>query len=142
MPGREPEAEHGRRGEGRHEVLRDEGAQAEAGGELHGVVPGQGGLEPLAARTEEQQGAHCGEREDRCPAQQPVVAVDGQGHDAVGAVGDVGGRERVGGRLAGALGGIGGRTPVEPVVHHQVEHDARAKDLGSAERQQAAVSTQ
>jgi len=142
VPGRKPEAEHGRCGEGRHEVLRGQGRKAEASGELRGVVPGQGGLEPLTPRAKEKPSAHRGEREHRRPAQQPVVAVDGQGHDAIGAVGDVGGTERVGGGLAGALGGVGGRPSVEPVVHEHVEHHARPEDLGPAEHQQPAVPAQ
>jgi len=139
VPGREPEAEHGRRGEGRHEVLRDEGRQADAGGQLGGVVCG---LEPFATRAKEQPGSHRREREHRCPAQQPVLAVDGQGDDAVGAVDDVGGPDRVSGRLAAPLGGVGGRPAVEPVVHQHAEHHARPDDLGAAERKQAAVSAQ
>ena len=129
VPRREPEAEHGGGEEGRHEQLDAEHQRAEPAGELHLADVGQHTREALPVEAPEPPEPGEGEREHRRPAQQPVIAIDEQGHEPVGAVG-VPRRERgVGGGLALGVGGVGGHAAVDRLVDGHVEHGAEERDL-------------
>ena len=129
VPRREPEAEHGGGEEGRHEQLDAEHERAEAAGELDLADVGQRAREVVAVEAPEPPDAHEGEREERRPAQQAVLAVDEQGHEPVGAVGVAAGEGGVGGGLAGVVGGVGGGAAVDRLVDRHVEDHAEERDL-------------
>ena len=83
---REPEAEHSRRHECGHHELSAERGGAERGRELDVAHLRHRLRQPLAMRAPEPPEAGEGQREHRRPAQQPVVAVEEEGHEAVAAL--------------------------------------------------------
>ena len=139
VPRWEPEAEHRGGEEGGHEELGAEGHGAEAGGELGVADARERAREVLAAGAPEPPQAGEGEREDGGPAEQAVVAVDEEGHQAVGAVEVAAGEGGVGGRLAGVVGVVGGQAAVQRLVDAHVQGHAEERDLHGADRERAPV---
>jgi len=137
VPGGKPEPEHRGSEECGHEYLDPQRGGAHRGRALGGAQVWQGAGEQITPRAVQQ--PHAGEHqgEHRRPAQQPVVAVDQQGHEAVGAL-DVAQREGgVGGRLPAQIGGVGGGPAVQGLVHRHVERHAEEGHLDRPQRERA-----
>ena len=135
VPCRKPEAEHGRREEARDEELRAERGGAQAGRQLDLANGGQDAREPVAVGPPQQPEPAEGEQDDRRPAQQPVLAVDEQRNEAVGAL-EIAAREGgVGRGLPGVVRGVGRGTPVEGLVQADVERGAEERHLHGADCQ-------
>ena len=73
--------------------------------------------------------------EHRRPAQQPVLAVDEQGHEPVGALEVAAGEARVGGALAGDVRGIGRGPAVERLVDRHVQRELNSASSTAPDRQ-------
>ncbi|CAN5237250.1 hypothetical protein BH20ACT20_BH20ACT20_03020 [soil metagenome] len=132
VPRREPEAEHRGGEEHGHEHLSPERGGAHRGGTLHRAQVGQRARQQLAPRAVQQPQSGEHQREHRRPAQQPVLAVDQQGHHPVGAL-EVAQREGgVGGRLPGQAGRVGRGSAIEGLVHRHVQGHAEQGHLHGA----------
>jgi len=136
---RKPEAEHGGGEEGGHQQLSRDGERADAGGQLDASKVWHGAGELLAVRAPEPPEPREREAEHRRPAQQAVLAVEEEGHQAIGAVEVAGGEGGVGGALAGAVGGVGGGAAVEGLVETDVEGGAEEGGLDRADGEGAAA---
>jgi hypothetical protein len=136
---REPEPEHRRREERRHRELGAQRPGAEERAALALPQAGHGAGEALAPRAVEQPQPSEGEREHRRPAQQPIVAVEHERREPVGAVEVAERKARVGGALAlgVGVGRVGRRPAVEPLVDRHVQGDAEGGELDRPEGQRA-----
>ena len=129
VPRREPEAEHRGRGECGHEQLRAERRGAEAGSHQGSARLGHRLRQPLAVRVPQPPQSREGEHEHRRPAQQPVLAVDEECHQPVGALEVAARKVRAGGALAGRVGGVRRRAAVERLVEGHVERHREQRQL-------------
>jgi len=136
---REPEAVHRRREERGDEELRKRRGAAEQQGpagllvgrrrELVAAFPGK---RPVRQPRPGQR-----EREHRRPAQQPVVAVQDQGHQPVGAFQVAERERRVGRRLALEVSRVGSGTAVQRLVHQHVGNRAHRHQPHPGDRDRA-----
>lgn len=137
VPGRKPEAEHGRREEARDQQLGAERGGADRRGQLDVAHPRHGTGEPVAVRAPQQPESGEGEQEHRRPAQQAVFAVDEERDEPVDAGKVATGEAGIGGALAGDVGVVGGGTAVDRLVDADVEGDAEQTHLDGRDRQRA-----
>jgi hypothetical protein len=137
VPRREPEAEHRGGQEGGHDQLGAQRGGAEARGHLDPPDPGNGAREPVAQRAPQPPEAGEGECEHRRPAQQSVLAVEEERHQAIAAL-EVAAREGgVGGALAGDLGRVGRRPAVERLADSDEQRHAEQRQLDRADGERA-----
>jgi hypothetical protein len=137
VAGGKPEAEHGGREQRGHHQLGAERRRAEAGGQLDLPEPRDRTRQPVALGAPQPPEAGEGERKQRRPAQQAVLAVDEEGYQPVGAV-EVATRKRgVGGALALDVGRVGGGAAVEGLVDADEQRHAEQRQLDRAHRERA-----
>ena len=96
---------------------------------------GTASRQPLAVRAPQPPEPREGEHEHRRPAQQPVLAVDEQRDQPVGALEVAARKVRVGGALAGRVGGVRRRAAVERLVEGHVERHGEQRQLDGPHRQ-------
>jgi hypothetical protein len=129
VPRREPEAEHRGRDEGGHEQLRAERGRAQRRGSERRSDLRHRLHEPLAIRVPQPPESREGQQEHGRPAQQPVLPVDEQRDEPVGALEIAAGKVGFGGALARRIGGVGRGTAVERFVEGHVKGHREQRQL-------------
>jgi hypothetical protein len=129
VPRREPEAEHGRGQECRHQQLGTDRGGAEGGRQQGPADLGHRLRQALPMGMPEPPQAREGDQEHRGPAQQPVLAVDEQRYQPVAPPEVAAWRVGVGGVLAGRVGGVGRGAAVERLVEGHVERHREQRKL-------------
>jgi hypothetical protein len=137
MSSREPEAEHGGGQEGGDRELGADRGAAQPGGQLDLTNRGHGARQTVAAGAPEEPQPGEREQEHGRPAKQPVLAIDEERNQAVGALQIAAWERGVGGRLLSQVGGVRGRTAIERLVQADVERHAEERDLDRPDREGA-----
>jgi hypothetical protein len=135
VPWREPEAEHRGRHEPRHQQLGAERGGAECGRQLDRADPRHRLPQPLAMRVPQPPEARKGQREDRRPAEQAVVAIEEQGDEPVATVEVAARRVRVGRALARSACGVRRGAAVERLVEGHIERHREERELDHPHRE-------
>ena len=121
--------------ERRHQQLRSERRGAQAGRELDLAHRRHRPRHALATRVPQPPEAREGQREHRRPAQQPVVAIQEQRHQPVGALEVAARKARVRGGLARDVGRVRRRPAVDRLVDRHVERHREQRQLDRAHRE-------
>ena len=135
VPRREPEAEHRGGHECGHEHLRAECGGAQRSGQQARANPGHRLRQPLTMGAPQPPQAREGQHEQRRPAQQPVVAIEEQGDQPVGALQVAARRVGVGRALAGYVRGVRRGAAVERLVERHVERHREERQFDGSDRE-------